>query len=237
MDFVRLLPAPPAADSLETRAELDLLLALQAKRTPEQVRCSQSEAKVTMSAFQDVLGASFTPENLPALAGLWKKVDKEMHRITGAAKAHFARQRPAVVESRLEPCGGKETSPAYPSGHAAYGMVYAIILAELAPEQRSALLERGREIGWNRVIAGVHYPSDVAAGRVLGQAVARPCWPIWRFNGNSPKSRRTSRRSEAGEHNPQRASPPTDFAVKFIPLDSRKPNETSAISNAQLTHL
>ena len=126
-----------------------------------------------MSAFQDVLGDSFTPENLPALAGLWKKVDKDMHQITGAAKAHFARKRPAVVESRLEPCGGKETSPAYPSGHATYGMVYAIILAELAPEQRSALLERGREIGWDRVIAGVHYPSDIAAGRVLGQAIAQ----------------------------------------------------------------
>jgi acid phosphatase (class A) len=34
-------------------------------------------------------------------------------------------------------------------------------------------MERGREIGWSRVIAGVHYPSDLTAGRVLGMALAR----------------------------------------------------------------
>ena len=73
------------------------------------------------------------------------------------------------------PCVGKEKnekSPSYPSAHATCAMVYAIILAELAPYQRPALLERAREIGWNRVVAGAHYPSDVSAGRVLGQAIA-----------------------------------------------------------------
>jgi len=32
-------------------------------------------------------------------------------------------------------------------------------------------MERARQIGWDRVIAGVHYPSDIAAGRVLGLAI------------------------------------------------------------------
>ena len=34
-------------------------------------------------------------------------------------------------------------------------------------------MERGRQIGWNRVVGGMHHPSDIAAGRVLGQAIAR----------------------------------------------------------------
>jgi acid phosphatase (class A) len=34
-------------------------------------------------------------------------------------------------------------------------------------------LKRGQEIGWDRVIAGVHFPSDVYAGRVLGQTLAQ----------------------------------------------------------------
>jgi acid phosphatase (class A) len=51
--------------------------------------------------------------------------------------------------------------------------VFAALLAELIPEKREALLEKGREIGWLRVIGGVHFPSDVFAGRVLGQALAR----------------------------------------------------------------
>jgi acid phosphatase (class A) len=46
-----------------------------------------------------------------------------------------------------------------------------LILAEIAPERRAALIQRGREIGWDRVIAGAHYYSDVVAGRVFGQAL------------------------------------------------------------------
>jgi hypothetical protein len=31
----------------------------------------------------------------------------------------------------------------------------------------------GQEIGWDRVVAGVHFPSDVYAGQVLGRALAQ----------------------------------------------------------------
>ena len=61
----------------------------------------------------------------------------------------------------------------YPSGHSTRATLYAEVLAEVFPDQRQELLERGREIGWDRVIAGVHYPSDVSAGRVLGHELRR----------------------------------------------------------------
>ena len=38
-------------------------------------------------------------------------------------------------------------------------------------DSRAELMERGREIGWDRVIAGVHRPSDIAAGRTVGEAI------------------------------------------------------------------
>ena len=60
-----------------------------------------------------------------------------------------------------------------PSGHATRAILGAIILAQLDPARADKLMERGREIGWDRVIGGVHHPSDIAAGRVLGQAVAQ----------------------------------------------------------------
>jgi acid phosphatase (class A) len=47
----------------------------------------------------------------------------------------------------------------------------ARILADLKPAQASAILARGRDYGESRIICGVHYPSDVAAGRVMGSAV------------------------------------------------------------------
>jgi acid phosphatase (class A) len=65
-------------------------------------------------------------------------------------------------------------SRSYPSGHAALGWAWALVLAELIPDRADAILERGRDFGWSRVVCGVHYPSDVEAGRIVGAgAIAR----------------------------------------------------------------
>ena len=42
----------------------------------------------------------------------------------------------------------------------------------MVPEKRDAIFARGREYGDNRVVDGVHYPSDVEAGRIDGTLVA-----------------------------------------------------------------
>jgi acid phosphatase (class A) len=59
----------------------------------------------------------------------------------------------------------------YPSGHSTLGYAWALALAELAPQRADAILLRGREYGDSRVICGVHFPSDVDAGRVLAAGV------------------------------------------------------------------
>ena len=51
--------------------------------------------------------------------------------------------------------------------------VYALLMAELFPEKKDAILAIGRDIGWDRVLIGKHFPTDVQAGRVLGQAIFR----------------------------------------------------------------
>ena len=42
----------------------------------------------------------------------------------------------------------------------------------LGPMPRAAL-DRGRQVGYDRVLGGVHYPSDVDAGQVLGPVIAQ----------------------------------------------------------------
>ena len=39
------------------------------------------------------------------------------------------------------------------------------------PERTEKLTRRGTQIGWDRVLGGVHYPSDVRSGRELGNKV------------------------------------------------------------------
>ena len=58
------------------------------------------------------------------------------------------------------------------------------------PNKADALLEGGRQIGWNRVIGGMHHPSDIAARRVLGQAIARSLLRNEEFKAQLPEVRR-----------------------------------------------
>ena len=70
--------------------------------------------------------------------------------------------------------GHLEKDGSYPSGHAAIGWAWALILAELAPDRADQLLARGLAFGQSRVVCNVHWQSDVLMGRTLGAAaVAR----------------------------------------------------------------
>jgi acid phosphatase (class A) len=69
--------------------------------------------------------------------------------------------------------GDPEPSFGYPSGHSTRGTVYSLILAEIFPEKSKPILVIGRDIGWDRVLIGKHFTSDVQAGRVLGKAIVR----------------------------------------------------------------
>ena len=66
---------------------------------------------------------------------------------------------------------GLATYGAYPSGRAAVGWAWALVLAEVAPERTDALVARGRAFGQSRVVCGYHWQSDVDAGREVGAAV------------------------------------------------------------------
>jgi len=94
------------------------------------------------------------------------------------AKKHYQRKRPFIVnEQPVCTPDSREflvANGSYPSGHAAIGWVWALILGEIAPEQADAIFARGRSFGESRIICNVHWHSDVVAGRFIGAAaVAR----------------------------------------------------------------
>jgi acid phosphatase (class A) len=73
------------------------------------------------------------------------------------------------------PCRAVEPTPAYsysyPSGHATYGAVTGILLANMVPEKRRELFARGWDYGESRVVGGVHFPTDVESGRIEATAM------------------------------------------------------------------
>ena len=126
------------------------------------------------SAFAPVLGEHFTAENYPMTAAALDQILLPLGAATRVAKDRFNRERPFERDSAITPCIESverlRGNGSYPSGHAAVGWAWALVLAELAPQHADSILARGREFGDSRVVCGVHYPSDVEAGRTIGAA-------------------------------------------------------------------
>jgi acid phosphatase (class A) len=48
-----------------------------------------------------------------------------------------------------------------------------IELANMLPEKRAQIMARAWEFGHNRVVGGIHYPSDIEMGRISGMVIAQ----------------------------------------------------------------
>lgn len=172
INVVDLLPDPPAADSPEHQEEFDLLLKLQHDRTAAEVaRATAEEKHLTVFAFADVLGPNFTEEKCPKTAEFFKTtLQPDVAYFNKLAKNHWNRPRP-FADPRIHALF-VEKDGSYPSGHSIRATLDAQMLAHILPQYREALIARSQQIGWDRELAGEHFPSDIYAGRVLGQALA-----------------------------------------------------------------
>jgi acid phosphatase (class A) len=171
-DAVALLPPPPAANSSEQAADLASVRAVFQATPLEERERAEKDAALTIFRFAPAIGEFFRPGQLPRTEALFERVKASIREPVNTAKTHWQRLRPYAVDPKLK-FGRGEPSFSYPSGHATVGTVQALILADLFPAHREAILEIGRRIGWDRVVTGKHYPTDVYAGRTLGQAIVR----------------------------------------------------------------
>ena len=91
---------------------------------------------------------------------------------TWESKYHYRRPRPSEVDDDIRTALPVPDSPSYPSEHAAAAQAAATVLAHFLPTEAATFQAMAEEAGWSRVLAGVQYPSDYAAGLALGQKVA-----------------------------------------------------------------
>jgi membrane-associated phospholipid phosphatase len=167
------LPSPPVTGSAAAIADMDAVLKAQTTRTEAEISRGKSEGKLSPTAFQTVLGPEFTAQRFPHIFALLEDAGQDSKTVSNKGKEYFARPRPELADNRVQPVVRGDDEPSYPSGHATRAMLWARVLCKIVPDKKDALLDRGEEIGWDRVIIGVHYPSDVYAGEVLGQALAQ----------------------------------------------------------------
>ena len=100
-------------------------------------------------------------------------------------KNRIDRTRPRAAGDRdeAEARPGRSTEKAhtsFPSGHSAGAVAVAQAFAREFPEHRGAALAAGALIAAGQVPKCAHYPTDVAAGAVLGAASEALVAAVWR---------------------------------------------------------
>ena len=167
-----LLAPPPLPDSAEQAADMQEVKAVYSASSEADKQAAYAEKKFSVFNFAGVVGAFFRESNLSKTAAFFEKVQSDAAAITDTGKDFFKRPRPYTTDPSL--ANGKlEKSFSYPSGHSTETMTLALVLAELLPDKRDAILAHARQMGWHRVQIARHYPTDIYAGRVLALAIVK----------------------------------------------------------------
>ena len=99
------------------------------------------------------------------------KINKDISTIVHKFKFFYNRPRPYQHSDVEEFNNVSAKSPAYPSGHTTNAAVIAELLASTFPEHADNFRKIGREVGLNRVISGLHHPTDHIAGLKLADQI------------------------------------------------------------------
>jgi len=161
---------PPAPGSPEDKKDLEVLFDWQARRTEADCAGANAQAEADFDKFFGDI-SPFPRPLPPEVSTILFRVYVDGGKAVAVAKKKYARPRPFRRDKELRPCLGRVGGLSYPSGHATVSRLFALLLGDVDPARRAAFLERSDRAALNRVIGGVHHPSDIEAGKLLGGAV------------------------------------------------------------------
>jgi len=130
---------------------------------------------LALQHFDCALGIRLGSATTPNLNRLMQRLFHDSDAAAELAKARGFRPRPVGDDAERRPCqrvseAGRK-SASYPSGSSTVATVYGEAFAALEPQRASEARRIAHEMGLSRLVCGMHYPSDVAAGEDLGKAV------------------------------------------------------------------
>ena len=172
IELSNLLPPPPAAGSAGDRQDLQAVLAVQRSRTPAEQSAAKADVERSVFRFADALDPSLQAATLPKTAAFFERVADFGKAEVKEVKLYWRRARPPVRSDQVQPLSKEKPDDwSYPSGHATFGYTTAILLANMVPEKRAEIFARADLYAQHRVVMGVHFPSDIEAGRLAGTVI------------------------------------------------------------------
>ncbi|MGA8099630.1 MAG: phosphatase PAP2 family protein [Candidatus Cybelea sp.] len=159
VDLTVLLPPPPDVASAQAHSDEAQVAAAIAGRGSRQLLLAEDESARTVFFYTPSVGAGFTPARFPITTAFFSRIGSDVKELVNEAKTYWERPRPD---------GARKARGSYPSGHAAFAAASAIVLAQLLPAKRNAIFTQARTFAENRILLGLHYPSDIASGWTAG---------------------------------------------------------------------
>lgn len=175
-DSLQLVPPPPQKGSAAFKFDQEIAAKYVALKNEARTKQATQDAVLSfpdaINAFNSVLDIKISEEATPHLYMVLRRTLADAGLSTYAAKNHYQRMRPFMVNNAPTCTPADEASlrkdGSYPSGHTAVGWAWALILTEVFPEQSDVILERGKQFGISRNVCNVHWHSDVVYGRMMG---------------------------------------------------------------------
>lgn len=117
---------------------------------------------------------------LPAVYGssaAWPSVRMAVVGIAGVVlykylKSRLVRERPYISLAGIVPGTPALDRYSFPSGHTLHAVSFTVLAVSSFPELAWLLVPFASLVAASRVVLGLHYPSDVVAGAILGASLA-----------------------------------------------------------------
>lgn len=164
---------PPVQGSVESAADFAELHRLQATRTKEDCDTAELQTWFDARSISGVTVGLISEAEFKVIETLASQLLETAKVESDTLKAKFNRPRPYITDPTLVPCikKPKKADRAFPSGHALGGWLLSRVLAQIFPERAALFQTWGKQVGLNRLIGGVHHPSDVEAGWKLADLI------------------------------------------------------------------
>jgi acid phosphatase (class A) len=172
--LINLLTPPPCDQCSETKTELNQLQRIQSMTTPEELKHAADDLTISVARFLDGADIKFDAGKLDKCsAEFFDRLGKLSSAASDNARNMFCRTRPYDTPgSAVHPLQELKNSASYPSGHSTWGTLIGTVLAHMVPEKRDQIMTRIADYGHSGMVGGMHYPSDVEAGKILGASLA-----------------------------------------------------------------
>lgn len=153
-----------------------------------------------LKQYACTMGLALDEAQTPTTLRILHRVELDVRTVGKPAKDHYNRPRPMIGDDKPI-CIPREdwmkTNSSYPSGHSMTGWAWALILTELAPAKAEGLLAVGKAVGDSRAICGVHYRTDIEAGRTLAAAMVAKLHGDPQFKSDIAKAHREIARAKS----------------------------------------